>query len=168
MSAQTVTYTLATTPPSCPTCCDGSFTLTMAGCTSYTFTAIPFIGPPNVSANTVIYSNVCNGSYMIYIQGASPCTTPAQCIIGMSTFINSFSSDKNEFFVFPNPANNILFITSKTIEDAEIEITDLFGKTVLKSIYDTRINISHLNQGVYFLKIFYEGEKNFYFRFLKQ
>ncbi|UFH32532.1 M28 family peptidase [Chryseobacterium sp. C-71] len=56
--------------------------------------------------------------------------------------------------VYPNPAKNILNIElPNTIKNFNIEITDMSGKLVLKSENQKGINVSALENGVYFCSI---------------
>jgi hypothetical protein len=53
--------------------------------------------------------------------------------------------------VYPNPANETLYVDNKQIET--YTITDVSGKEVLKGILETSINLSELNSGVYFITL---------------
>jgi len=71
------------------------------------------------------------------------------------------NAELSEFSLYPNPANDHLFINSpQTI--SEIAIYDITGKEVLRleNISNNQINISDLKTGVYTLKIF--GEHHSY------
>jgi hypothetical protein len=58
-------------------------------------------------------------------------------------------SDANNVHVFPNPANEFLFI-SGTSELESVRIFDLNGKLVLSDeMIGNKCNISSLNQGAY-------------------
>ena len=65
--------------------------------------------------------------------------------------------EKNYAFVYPNPVKDVLNIT---LNDAQnVEIYDLLGKLMLsKSNPDSRINVSSLPQGVYFVKIITDND----------
>ena len=52
--------------------------------------------------------------------------------------------------VYPNPVNNFLYI--ENIKDSNYEIYDITGKRVLNGI-NNQINVSSLENGVYFLKV---------------
>jgi len=57
--------------------------------------------------------------------------------------------------IFPNPAKDILNIKGITSEDSNIEIYNTIGKLVLSHYSitnNTRIDISNLNSGLYFIK----------------
>ncbi len=64
----------------------------------------------------------------------------------------------NDFSVFPNPTNGIITISSTNEQVKRIEVADINGKIAIqKSISDDNllqeINISHLNNGMYFINL---------------
>ncbi len=61
--------------------------------------------------------------------------------------------------IFPNPATNIINIEVENVLELEVTIYDLTGKLILKTVNQSRINISSLAQGVYLLKITDLGSK---------
>lgn len=81
--------------------------------------------------------------------------------------IDAFSVDRplatadffaQNFAVYPNPADNVLNISSKNnISLNQVQLTDLNGRIVknvnTESISTAQINIGELNAGVYFLKV---------------
>lgn len=69
--------------------------------------------------------------------------------ITRTTSINSI--DDELFAVFPNPANNHLIVQS-TVTDFKAEISNSIGQVVLKTT-DKTIDISSLDNGVYFLSV---------------
>lgn len=65
----------------------------------------------------------------------------------------SESSVKNTLFIFPNPANNVLNIDSKS--NMNINIVNMLGATIQSqtlNIGANQINVNQLNSGVYFIK----------------
>ncbi|CAA0194729.1 endonuclease [Tenacibaculum maritimum] len=77
---------------------------------------------------------------------------------GIGTHSSTLSTkefDKSIFNVYPIPAQNSLFVkTSSNITIDKFSIYTIRGKNVL-NVYNpsNRINVSHLNQGIYILKI---------------
>ena len=80
-----------------------------------------------------------------------------------ATFIATFEMANNieensapEISIFPNPASNLINITS-TEEISHIEIVSTIGQTVMQinaSGYEATINIGELANGMYFARIF--------------
>jgi hypothetical protein len=64
---------------------------------------------------------------------------------------------RNNVGVYPNPANDVLFIKRNDFSASEkinYSITDLLGRTVIENaLYDQSIDISALQDGIYFIKI---------------
>jgi hypothetical protein len=75
--------------------------------------------------------------------------------LGATNFI------KNNFSVYPNPATNYITIEAKTNVDANYEIMDINGKSLLKGTIQSLqpINIATLQSGFYFVTIKTEQEK---------
>ncbi len=73
-----------------------------------------------------------------------------------SNISNVFNND-NEFIIFPNPAKNILQVkVTNTYSNANIQIIDITGKVVISVLLNEtkqNINVSELNNGVYFIKV---------------
>lgn len=64
--------------------------------------------------------------------------------LGIETF------EKNSVSIYPNPAQSILHIyTNQPIES--LTIADINGRTVLNQEFSTKVNVSKLSKGIYFL-----------------
>jgi len=55
--------------------------------------------------------------------------------------------------IFPNPANDILNITSNSTADKNVQLFDLTGKKVLDVTTVSQVNVSTLKSGIYVAKI---------------
>ncbi|WP_445749282.1 T9SS type A sorting domain-containing protein [Polaribacter sp.] len=81
---------------------------------------------------------------------------------------NEFYSLKNNFLIYPNPVKDVLNIDSLIESDFEYEIFNSQGKKVLNSkSFFRKIDLSNLKQGIYFLKIDNNQNKNIY-KFIKE
>ncbi|HBS85919.1 MAG: hypothetical protein A2W91_08805 [Bacteroidetes bacterium GWF2_38_335] len=83
-------------------------------------------------------------------------------------YANNLSVEKvneTQFSIYPNPANDLLIVNSKGItEKSTIYLTDITGKTILKKAMNTdssKIDISTINTGLYFVVVEREGERVF-------
>jgi|GEM_PF-5229043 len=83
--------------------------------------------------------------------------------------IDNISENKNtpEFLVYPNPASNLIQISSSSLDvsNKSVEIYDSTGRLVLNSILAselTQISIENLNRGIYTLKIIDQNNQNQY------
>ncbi|MFG6685134.1 T9SS type A sorting domain-containing protein [Mariniflexile sp. HNIBRBA6329] len=73
---------------------------------------------------------------------------------------NNSEWDKNQVSVFPNPANDYVYIKNKTDKALPIEIYDAqcrIIKTLDIKKGENEINISSLNSGIYIIKFFYNS-----------
>jgi hypothetical protein len=65
-----------------------------------------------------------------------------------------------QIYIYPNPAQNNLFVEFSNnfdLNNTYIEISDVFGKTILKQNIHNQtnsINISNLPQGIFLINIF--------------
>ncbi|HET8963154.1 MAG TPA: T9SS type A sorting domain-containing protein [Chitinophagales bacterium] len=75
-----------------------------------------------------------------------------------ATNITSEGSDK--FKIFPNPVNDILFITMTNTNDiSEINVLDFYGNVVMHFTGNRNsIDVSHLPSGNYLLQLFTKNE----------
>ncbi|MFN2260547.1 MAG: T9SS type A sorting domain-containing protein [Psychroflexus sp.] len=81
------------------------------------------------------------------------------CVLSM---LNSTSFENSlNIYVYPNPAENKLFIKSKNQNNLTLEIFNLEGKSVLQNKLDNKreLNVSSLNSGIYLVKIKNENNK---------
>ncbi len=80
--------------------------------------------------------------------------------------VTSINENKNDLsvFVFPNPATSILSINEAEASVNELIIYDVIGKQVELLPFSNQINISHLHNGIYFLKL--KGEKEMITKFI--
>lgn len=90
--------------------------------------------------------------------------------------IPDYSTTKNDFLIYPNPASEFVFISSeyKEIEHVEVIITDVLGKTCIRiptceSKYkpQAKLDISDFSQGIYFIQV-RAGEKMYQTKFIKE
>ena len=64
-------------------------------------------------------------------------------------------NEVTNFFIYPNPAQNSITIKNIEVINKEIAIYNLSGKCVLhQKLVSPQINVSNLQNGLYFLKIF--------------
>lgn len=60
--------------------------------------------------------------------------------------------------IFPNPANDVLNITSNSAADKNVQLFDLTGKKVLDITTVSTVNVSNLKAGIYVAKITEAGK----------
>ncbi len=119
----------------------------------------------NSFSHTRVY-NVTAGSHTFYALGHNYVETDGSGIASVygsltvkffpesQVFVAEF--DETTVYIYPNPANNKLFIESTIYQDTKADIVDMKGQ-VLKSIVlsdtKTQINIADLAIGMYFVRL---------------
>jgi hypothetical protein len=91
------------------------------------------------------------------------CTVPDYPLVwGQTELLGIDETVKNDFSVYPNPANNVLFVETvhaPSLPDQTYRITNTMGQTVLSgniAAETQQINIASLPAGMYF--IIFAGE----------
>lgn len=72
-----------------------------------------------------------------------------------------------EWTIYPNPASNELQITGSKTANFKVELFNAMGQSVLKEQNKNKIDLTHLNSGLYLISIS-EGQNHFTQRFIKQ
>jgi len=104
------------------------------------------------------YTYATEGTYIVTLTVTNACGTDVftDTVIIVSTDNIEELSD-NSFFIYPNPAKSFVEISSDKFSISKIEIMDISGKQVdiLNNISenDVNIDISELQNGIYFIKI---------------
>jgi len=76
--------------------------------------------------------------------------------VAVTTTLNSQGFLKNGFSIYPNPASNLLNISSDTFVINTVKIVDINGRTVKQVAINettTQVNISDLTAGIYMITI---------------
>lgn len=73
--------------------------------------------------------------------------------------LSTVSFDNNSFKIYPNPASNIINISS-SLDIDKIEIYTVLGKKVLQTPYTKQLNVESLNTGIYLLKVFSNNQSS--------
>ena len=81
---------------------------------------------------------------------------------GITTNVNDIPL-ASEYYIFPNPSSDFIFIKNADNIFKNVKIVDISGRTLIEDkIIDEQINISSLASGIYILKI-----ENSSFKFIK-
>jgi len=83
-------------------------------------------------------------------------------ITSVQTIVN------NDCYVFPNPVDDVLTVSSPNNTLLKIEIFNMFGQKVYSQAYKNTIDISFLPTGLYFLKVYDTNEQVSVFKIIKK
>ena len=69
----------------------------------------------------------------------------------------------SDFEIFPNPANDVLYLNFKmeNYQNGNVSLFDLNGKLVQQSVLNysnNKLNINDLQKGIYFIEVEVEGQ----------
>ncbi len=156
VSSAVLTVTATPTLATCSSCCDGSATATHSGGSgSYTYAWSPSGG---VSATA---TGLCVGSYTVCVTDAGGCVTCSVANVGFVTGINSPLTDNGTIKVFPNPANDHIYIegTLSISANLEVSVINMFGQKLINELVHAdgtfleKIDIQGIPSGVYFIEV---------------
>jgi hypothetical protein len=146
-----ITVTTSINNLSCDTCADATIAvLASGGKGPYTYSW----QPGNFSGS--ILQNVSAGCYTVYVKDAVGCLGEAQRCIVYDPYLNINSHYLHKIQLAPNPNTGLFVIKGMTLDAKKIEVFDVLGKIVFKTIAVTEnanINISECPKGLYYVRI---------------
>lgn len=84
----------------------------------------------------------------------------AECDIEKDSTVNirSYEENSNTYILFPNPAENFVYLSTNNIGLAQVQVINSIGQVIINLNADfhdgiSKIEISHLNTGNYFIRI---------------
>jgi hypothetical protein len=137
------------TNAACPTCADGVAWITVTGESG----SYSYLWDDAGSTSNDTLSNVLPGTYNVTITDVT-CGSTITGTVVINDMINVESTDFGNISIYPNPANDQLFINFSDKPADFVEITDISGRTI--SSYNVaantiNIDISSLESGMYLL-----------------
>ncbi len=107
-------------------------------------------------SHTYATDNTYDVELIIYSNDSCFSDTITQSVVVMSTRVNDIN--KNEkLFIYPNPADDFISIKSN-LNYTSTSILDVTGKTVKQVTSSSKIDVSNLTNGIYFIKLI--GKEN--------
>lgn len=107
---------------------------------------------------------ICKNNTLTFVRGNLPPTCNFDSILRSN--INKVLS-KPQLIIYPNPACEKLFIENNGTQSSNYFITNLLGKEKDKGVLKSEIEISHLLNGVYVLKIVSTNNQTQVLKFIK-
>jgi hypothetical protein len=129
--------------------------LTSTGAINYTWTSSD---GGSYSGDSISVFPLTNTTYTVVGSDSIGCSDTASkriYVVARLSRINQISGNNNQISIYPNPANEMLYIDCK-LKNATLFITDLIGNKIKQANVEnelTTLDISTLSKGVYFLNI---------------
>ncbi len=114
------------------------------------------------NSNNTPGSQIKNTAYIYFDFNEPVITNTAINTIELITGVSSKLIDGNSFGVYPNPTEGMVNVKLNPDSYREkndlgllnIKITDIVGKEVMSEIYKEQIDMTHLQNGIYFLQLY--------------
>lgn len=88
---------------------------------------------------------------------------------GAAFYLGIKEEFNNEILIYPNPTNGVLNIADKQneLQNSIIEITNSIGQIVLQFSFNSKIDVSELSPGCYFMNITTASKREMHSKFIK-
>lgn len=119
-------------------------------------------GEPIAEANESSYMALENGLYSLEIVDENSCSNISDEV---EVIVNSISEVENGLLIYPNPANNSLFIKTQLNQIRSIRIINSLGQEVLSrpiSSNQVQLDVSGLPSGWYMVEVATENEVQYF------
>jgi hypothetical protein len=146
--------------PGCPSCCDGSITLTPSnGVLPYQYSWTPATGS---GQGTPTLSGLCEGTYLVTVTDAVGCSAQNGANLQAAPTSLKDTPDGMDIRVFPNPfEHQFTLVFPNNTFGTVVLLQDMLGKTLTQKILQGENTVlfetEKLSPGIYFLEI-REGE----------
>ncbi len=108
-------------------------------------------------ANLAFYIPTVAGSYTVSAIGKNCGQVTSEPVQFTPTGIDGITGHFN-ITIYPNPANDHLFVKAEGILPETIVVYDVDGRLILTQAYQPEIDINQLSSGVYFIEVQAKGE----------
>jgi len=101
------------------------------------------------------FTPTVNGSYAVELTKMNLCKDTSACVVINITSLSKNSLSNQFYSIYPNPANDQLFIKGQDLNELSIRIFDQTGKIVLneKNYNQSGVSLSSLSNGMYWLEL---------------
>jgi PKD repeat protein len=108
----------------------------------------------NVQNPSNVYASMGNYDVKLITTSAGACKDSITKTVNVTNFLTGLENNSSDLTVSPNPAKNTISIINGNNSIEGVEIIDILGKTYCKSnSYNSSIDVSELNNGIYFVKL---------------
>ena len=108
----------------------------------------------NIQNPSNIFPSMGNYNVKLITTSAGTCKDSITKTVNVTNFLTGLENNRSELTVSPNPAKNTITIASGKNIVESVEIIDILGKSYYKSNSNSSsIDVSELNNGIYFVKL---------------
>jgi subtilisin family serine protease/PKD repeat protein len=107
--------------------------------------------------NDSIMDNIPAGTYSLTVTDYAECETIMDSIV--IDFPDVISDNNTGILIYPNPADNEIFINTGNMHTGNIKMLNVLGQIIIQKPFNTnsfRLDISDINSGMYFIRIYNE------------
>ena len=110
---------------------------------------------------------VTSGSYQVQVINVNGCSSTSSSFSYQFTGISNTDLSENSIIIYPNPADEIIYIDNKNLKDnVQVKILDLMGRTVFMQELNALnkidkvilVNVEFLESAIYFIEITEKGK----------
>ena len=148
-----IVVTDTTTNASCSICTNGTATANASGGTP----PLSYEWSNGATTNTI--DSLVPGTYTVTVTDANNCEIADTVTVSFDVGVQQLIVDNEQLIIYPNPVGEQLTMVNGGLTINTIEITDLVGRVVLKqsvtpAVKSIELNVSAINSGVYFVKVY--------------
>lgn len=114
---------------------------------TWTQVTVTAVAPANATKTRIAFRNYSGGA-----------TSSIDNLVVTAGIVSIKDNNIEGLQVFPNPASNVVNITSSLTGVKEVTIFNMLGKKVLETSTNETVNISDLTSGVYIMNISQDGK----------
>lgn len=127
-----------------------------------------YLGNALMSPYTFTWTNVAQGTYKISAKAIDNAGevkySSVNITVGLTTGVDENEITGVDVLIYPNPATDVLYLDEKI---DKIEMSDLNGHVYSFANRNDQVNISELNTGMYFVKLYLKTGESRYQKILK-
>lgn len=115
------------------------------------YAAAPTLDDGLILAGDTDFGNGIRSAYIVKLNNTFITPPPAQNIQDITGILSNNRTE--QFFLYPNPSSDMVFLKGNTSEIKRLQVTDISGKIFFDDNYKHALNCTYWPSGFYFMKI---------------